>query len=237
MFTFPATHFSSAWWESNWLLNNLVSYYKADDSWSFPDAHWSNDGTISGATYTASWFINWAYDFDGTNDYISHPAPTLTTAATFSFWIKPWTLPTGLRSILSNGPANRYRISNRNNKLDVLIGNAGISDTTPWADAQTVAITDNTWQHFVVTYENWTGIEIFKNGLSSQTSTKWADINSSWSTSLIACEPDSWDTGSLGNFIEAEIDEIWFWDRVLTSDEISDLYNSWAWLPYADFTS
>ena len=80
----------SAWWVSNWLLNNLVSYYKCDTNWSFPDAHWSNNWTINWATYTASWKINGWYSY-ATNDYVSMTDDAsfkMTTSFTVSAWIK-----------------------------------------------------------------------------------------------------------------------------------------------------
>jgi len=39
----------------------------------------------------------------------------------------------------------------------------------------------------------------------------------------------------LTNFFEGKIDEVGIWDRALTSDEVSDLYNSGDGLSYDDF--
>ncbi len=220
----------------NWLLNGLVNYYKADTNWSFPDAHWSADWTIYWATYTASGKINWCYDFDGSNDYITHPGPDLTNLWSFSFWIEPDNAWTWLLWLMANWEDLRYRIALRANKLEALFW--GLDSWIWWGnwDTMLVDVENNVYNHFVVTV-NWATIKIYKNWELAQTSTKADNFATSWTTSLIWCEPDSWDTGGLGNWFPWILDEIWIWDEELTQDDVTTLYNSWSWLSYNSFTS
>ena len=86
---------------TNWLLNWLVSYWKADTNWSFPDVHWTNDWTLSWVSYTASWKIGWAYTSDWVNDKIdcwSDTSLSVTSGdATWSLWINNITTPAANR--------------------------------------------------------------------------------------------------------------------------------------------
>ena len=53
------------------LIDNMLAYWKLDtNNATQPDATGNYDGTVNGATYTASGEINGAYNFDGTNDEV-----------------------------------------------------------------------------------------------------------------------------------------------------------------------
>src|SRR6056297_3914362 len=57
----------------NGLKNNLISVWEFDETSGTTafDSNGSNDGTINGATINQTGKIDKAFDFDGSNDYVS----------------------------------------------------------------------------------------------------------------------------------------------------------------------
>lgn len=86
--------------------------------------------------------------------------------------------------------------------------------------------TDN-WYHLVFVYNGLDTLEGFVNGSSIGTvASADSDVNYSLRFGLGAL------AGGTGNFANALIDEVGVWSRVLTSDEIAELYNSGSGLTY-----
>lgn len=97
----------------------------------------------------------------------------------------------------------------------------------------TVTLWTTNWNHFVVTYSwgsNWT-ITWYVNGSSIWTAT----ANISWNNAL----PNKLQIGALYDnlYSSALIDEVWIWNREITSWEVTSLYNLWVWLQYWANTS
>jgi hypothetical protein len=233
MFVINPYIYETSW---NWLLNNLVSYYKCDTNGSFPDSEWSNDGTINGATYTASGKINWAYDFDGSNDYISLSGLNISwySAVSFNCWIN-WDLDTwGIQDVINDRKTwwsgtwfvfyhtwsawkFWYRTLNNNSTSDEITE----SDTY---------IPTWTWTMITCTYDGTT-VRLYKNATAGGTNASTWNIGTVNSVEL-------WSNRVLsGRYFNWKLDEIGFWDKALSTDEIDALYNSWAWLSYDSFTS
>jgi len=225
-------------WVGNWLLNNLVSYYKADTSGSFPDAHWSNDLTSNGVTYTATWKINGAYDYDWVNDTMSQATTsTLWLANSFSFftWVKSdsW----GTYNYVTI--ARNYAI-NINNLFTMYFENGKIS-VDLYSNAQvlfkrytkTTSEATGTYLHIWFTW-NWTDLKLYVNNVEA-TVTKITDISGTMADTTRKLY--LWSNVNVNSYFNWIIDETWYWGRSLTTDNISDLYNSWSWLGYSSFTS
>ena len=233
-------------WTSNWLLNNLVSYYKCDTNWSFPDAHWSNNWTINGATYTASWKINWAYSFDGVNDYVTITSASLSlTTFSISCFIKRDTTATSSTDdlIISKDWDASWTLENYFIRL------WRWKDTANWyidfwfhnwsayvtLITDTAVITDTNFHLITITYNNTTSTwVIYIDWVAVKTWTlSWTPITATWPL-------DIWravSTYDWNRYFSWIIDEVWIWDTVLTNTQITTLYNSWAWLSYNDFTT
>lgn len=210
----------------NWLLNNLVSYYKMDTNGSFPDSHWSNNGSIFWSTFIASAVINWGYNWDWINDYITTPmSAPWTWDFSFQCWIR--TTTTNARVALSSQQAWQWYFS--------LINNSNWTVSFRITDSWTVnaisnVINDWSWHHVVWT-RSWNTIRIYTDWVLRDTQTKsW---NITWSTlywgnfsTLVGSVYYQWDE-----------DEWAFWNRELSLSDVQALYNSWAWLSYDDFTT
>lgn len=211
------------------LTTDIVAYYKLD--WNANDAAGSNDGTINWATYTASGKINWAYDFDGTNDYISATVESLTDDWTYSCWVyrdsASWdNYPTILSKYTTSTSNREFGILCY--KLDSYLVNINIPYIENNIVTSTTEIGLDTWYHIVAT-KSWTTWSLYidwdledsqTNSTTQESSTDfwvWCWVNNTWSQV---------------NFFPWKIDEVWIRDRALTSTEISELYNSWDWLQY-----
>lgn len=105
-------------------------------------------------------------------------------------------------------------------------GTAGSEHVVTWSTPTT-----GVWYHIVGTWDASTSTaEFFVNGSSIGT-------NASALTSIYNGDTPFY-IGRFGevsgDYTDAEIDEFGLWSKVLTSDEITDLYNSGSGLPYYD---
>ena len=223
MLSWMTTFATTPWW--NWLLNWLVAYYKSDTNWSFPDAHSTNDGTINGATYTTSGKINWAYSYT-TNDWIDIPINSQ-SQFTKAAWVY-------ITADTSGAIMSKYDGSL---KIDQLyyndVSNNIIQDFGQvwWSRNQvgTAAISLNTW-YYVVTTWDWTTAKIYLNAWTPVTSTTTPDDFVDTTNFDLWARQWTW-------FLSGRIDEIWYWNRALSADDVTLLYNSWSGFSYDNFTN
>lgn len=213
---------------SNGLLNNLVSYYKADTSWSFPDAHGSNNGTINGATYTASGKINGAYSFDGIDDYVefnNNNIATLDNNFSIQLWFNIDNVETTQGFLYKFWLRDIWiRWGNVANNIQFQLYNW---TTTPYLNTP---VSKNVWNHIVCVREKSLWMKLYLNGiLSANNLFTWNANSTPWNDRI-------WGHWNQTLFIHSLIDEVWFWDVALNSNDVTALYNSWNWLSYNNFT-
>jgi len=83
----------------------------------------------------------------------------------------------------------------------------------------------HTWVHVAIVY-NWTNVKTYKN---------WTEVSSisfttNPSSQTVTCY---WDRRwAAWNYYNGNLDLVWIWARDLSSTEVTQLYNSWAWLDY-----
>jgi len=217
------------------LTDNLVAYRKLDES-SGNAADSVGSYTLTNnwtATYSAGKINNWVNTT--TSKYLSHATflDSWYSAWSFSFWVKT-TMSWTRAFIIDKTSPTKYPceiLISAENKLELYIN--------PWVwinNIFTSTWTINDWnRHHCVVYGNSTGrasIGMYIDWSSTWSFTysggidSWAIVADTWNDFTVWLR---WDntfpfTGS--------IDEIWFYDRVLTSDEITTLYNWWNWLQY-----
>ena len=212
------------------LTEDLISYYKLDETTGdVIDSHGTNDGTNNGATRGVTGIINNAFDFDGNNDYInlnsgsvSTDDLSLTNDFTICAWIKPDSV-SGTFNILGKRNSDNYQFVFR-------IANGGISLLTTGGNIfySTETITTGSFQYVCVTRDNDGDTIFYADGSSvySESSLSISHIN----TNVRIGNDET------GNFpFNGIIDEVGIWERVLSSDEISELYNSGNGLSYDNF--
>lgn len=217
------------------LLNGIVTYWKADTNWSFPDSVWTSDWTINWATFTASWKINWAYILDWNNDWINTNYKNITSQLTVSVWFK--TTQTSDWDIFS-----KYRwIWNQRSFISRLQADWKMHCyvSTDWLSITQDFETTNTWNdwlwHHFVFVNQWAWVwpmQIWIDWVNQVWTLTWPNsdifnsINLDWAI---------WTTDSVNPtfaLFDWTIDEPAIWNRALTSSEITELYNAGNWNQY-----
>jgi hypothetical protein len=212
---------------SNPLWGGLLAYYTADST---PNDATGNgyDGTlVNGATY-GSGIINQGFSLDGVNDYISI-SPTLGTS--FSSPTSPHSYSAW---IYKTGSSQRFIIQNGKNDMGTSMvvtsgGNLGLFYRGGFSVvASSGFITLNSWIHCVVTYDGSGNVEFYTNGVSAGSG------SISWTDGIGTCNTYIGTYLGTSNYFNGEIDEVGVWDRVLTSTEVTELYNGGLGLQYTN---
>jgi hypothetical protein len=213
--------------------NGLVAYYpfsgNANDI-----SPIVNNGTVNGASLTTDRFgsENSAYYFNGTNNYITAPNNVNfpTQNFTFSIWFKAvyngnlnynnglgrylyekGEYPCPVRAVLNafpNSPASNLATT------VITINNTGGS-SNDFNDP------NDLWHHYVISYNGTTQIDYLDgNVISSSPITGGLITNLGELT--IGCRINP----SYQDFFLGKIDDFGIWNRALTQQEITDLYNA-----------
>jgi len=180
----------------------------------------SANGTNSGTTTTTGKLGSNAWSFSGSdsNVWINH---TLShSAMSVSVWVYPTTI-SGQHTIFIDDPNNLSTGSS----MDLVLNSSGYFQfetyNAGWQSLNsTTTASVNNWYHVVVT-EDGTNRKIYVNGNLENTSSV---VSSSLNTG-IRIGGDGY-AGSVVNEFIGKIDELSIWNRVLTADEVSTLYNS-----------
>jgi len=214
--------------------DDLISYWKLDEN--ALDAKGTNNGTITGATYTSSGKINGAYSFDGSDDIAIAQSDTLdfgTGDFTISFWFK-----------VNNNNANGvmgYGDRGDSAGWTILIEDSGkiaflIDDgTTQIKSTGTTNWADNDWHLGMVIVDAGATQKLYVDNILQDTD----DISAVGS--LTTTDHGNitigkyWNTASyVVNKLIGSLDEIGIWGRALTTDDIALLYNSGSGLTYSN---
>jgi hypothetical protein len=220
------------------LIDNLVSYYKLDESSgnasdSVGDNTLTNVGTL---TYNTGKINNGAVCASG--KYLSSPNTDFSfgtgTAFSISFWFKT-----------SSVSANQFILSNEqetpftgyvffiNESVDQFEANFinNFSSSRLNFRATTTTITTDTWYHVTLTYDgtantnNAAGFKVFINNTEQTLSvvTNTLTTNNFASTATMYFGARRYDTAQ---YLSGTLDEIGIWSGALSSDEVTELYNS-----------
>ncbi len=214
------------------LVNGLVAYYPFCGNANDQSGN-GNNGLVNEATLTTDRFgnANSAYSFDGVNDFISclnNNIPMGNSSRTFSAWfyLTPTSGYSDGYSLISYG-TNSFPDGRLN---DVNINQNGIWYNAHQYYASTLSSVNNTnsWNNLVVTYDNTniSNIKIYFNGLLIPT-TNYNIGN----VSILNTLNTNVQFGKAINqyasyfYFNGKIDDIGIWNRALTQEEITQLYN------------
>lgn len=207
------------------LLTNLVSYWKLDESsGTRADSHGSNDVAPTSAVGSTTGKIGLAATFSAKSSYLSRSSTTAlsTRPMSVSFWLRISTLsiydgPIGATNgVLWTQGWGVYWIGT------TMYAFAGQWDVTP---ASVAVASPSSWNHVAVTWENGGVVRIYLNGVEGT-------AGATGSGALNAHAFTIGTIGDLGYATRGDIDEVGIWGRVLTSDEIVELYNAGTGLTY-----
>jgi hypothetical protein len=173
-----------------------------------------NNGTISGATWSAQGHTGGALSFDGVNDLVTIADANsldLTTGMTLEAWARPAVLTNWRMVVLKEQPGQLVYALYANNN-----GNRPSANIYIGADRELrgpARLTVNTWTHLAATYDGTT-LRLFVNGTQAATTALTGSIATSSSPLRIG-----------GNTIWSEwfsglIDDVRVYNRALTQAQI-----------------
>ena len=221
----------ASWTQS--LNVDLISYYKLDGTPDpVTDELGANDGTNTGATSGATGIINNAYDFETTEgDYVTVDDGTGTISditdgnMSINMWVK---LESGnLYHRFFQGATNGFCFGSTNDATPKLaFGKCGVNE---------VLSTDNVgvgaWHMITVVYDGDANLVYFyinatadSGGTDAYSNTFSADV-----------EYNIGRTGGGAISLDAVVDEVGIWNRSLSADEITQLYNGGTGITHATF--
>jgi hypothetical protein len=175
-----------------------------------------NNGIVNGATLTSdrNGNVNSAFDFNGSNSTINCSNPSIPQNGTFSisFWVNPSSV-SGLQEFFHQNvsPGAFY------------VGmNGGIMRCGDYWQNTGVSINALQWQNFIIVRNYMTNVDIYLNG-TLQTS-----LGSDITLGGNAIDPLVFGKqyGSNAEFYNGIIDDIGIWNRALTQQEITALYQA-----------
>jgi len=215
------------------LTTGLVSYWKFDSD--ATDSVLSNDGTVTGAVNEAG-KINNGYTFAGSEQIVvSHDSSlSLDSSFSLSFWYYRASNPASTESLLekwtSTGTRNYLAYVGTDGRLVFQI-----------KDASTVSyvITDNAVSNgnfnHIVMIRNVSSdrLQVFVNGVEDATPVE--DTTTGTIVNTVDLQIGRRSTGV--QYMTGKLDEIGIWSKALTTDEITELYNSNNGLSYPFPTS
>jgi hypothetical protein len=198
-----------------------------------------NNGTVNGATLTTDRFGNTgkAYSFDGTNNYISlqnafFNGSTNVSSYTFSGWFNANLIPLSNTDMTISSKEGFWRTTGIKLYSDAKLYQGG-SQPSPqgyWSIGSTNTIQSNTWVFFCFTFNNGDMFAYINGILVSTYSNPYISLDFSYvaagnstATNLIGAHGAA---SGYNSFWNGKIDDIAYWNRALTQQEVTNLYNS-----------
>ncbi|MEN6384909.1 MAG: LamG domain-containing protein, partial [Phycisphaerales bacterium] len=220
------------WNFKTWLqptLPNLIGWWKFDEGSgnTVSDSAGVHNGTLNGPIWTTG-KMDGALDFDGINDYVAVPdSPDLDgmEAITLSAWIYPqgWPNSDGGRIISkrnNNGYSYEFVLDNINNQPTIVAAFYCQNPTTIRSPINCISL--NNWYHVVVT-NSGTQQKLYINGVEKASGNVVTGPINATSAPLWFGQMSYWP----GPF-NGLIDDIRIYNQVLTSQEVSIIYNQGA---------
>ncbi|MCH1612609.1 MAG: hypothetical protein L7S72_04860, partial [Flavobacteriales bacterium] len=242
---------------SGTLNNGLVGYWPFNGNANDESGN-GNDGTVNGATLTTDRFgnLNSAYDFDGIDDYIQASNYSSNSSFTFSGWVN---LSDYDIQAINNSCYDIAFFSNYSSIGKAIVvgwrkenNDTGFS-TYLWNQSQNSTQYDhypidqaspsiNNWHHLVSVFENGSAVKMYLNGelFYSSTSSRQGFSNPLLSNNTaLSLNFGKWDENTC--FTDGKLDDFGFWNRVLSVQEIQELYSyqsyTYNWSPTNETTS
>jgi len=183
----------------------------------------NNNLTVNSATLTTdrNGTANAAYSFNGTSSYLTNNALSYsfsqTGAHSISFWIKKTGNTEGVALMSGSNAASNFIWLLQCDTSKTIYGTNKQGQSWTWLNGSNYSTTQ--WEHYVTVYNNQT-MQLYKNGVSMGTTTNTYTATTQSSLPIYIGRAIS------GGYIAANLDDIGIWSRVLTSNEISQLYSA-----------
>jgi hypothetical protein len=207
------------------LLTDLAAYWKLDDlTWS--DSVGSNNLTNNGGVVLGMPKLGaGSAEFDGSNYLSATSTSDLQpgTAFTIACWVKPVVVSSAYGLVFKGGA---FPSSTIEYLLAIIGGNVRFFVNSDASSARVSGITTTEWWFIVAYYDGQPNIR-----MQSESGALLTDSGPSITQSPTT---NPFEIGRYwgANYYDGLIDEIGIWSRVLTSGEISELYNGGSGLSY-----
>lgn len=224
---------------SNGLLTGLESYWKFEESsGTVYDAHGSNDGTVTGATYSATGKSGNCLSYDGSGDFVDVGNITTPSAFSWSIWYNG-TSKAGYNTLVckgnvhgsGSGESYRSRIDQTTGYLDSVVwwGSGFNYDIITGS----TDLADGSWHNIVITFDGDVHT-VYTDGSQTGQTTGLGGSTQSPTENVYFGK-----TGhpSAFYYMNGRMDECGFWSRVIDSSDVSTIWNSGSGLFYDNFTS
>jgi hypothetical protein len=173
-----------------------------------------NDGTVYGAVLSPDRFgaPNMAYSFDGIDDYIDC---NRTYQATFSFSIWFKTFADEGYSPIIDAYDGHWEIQLKNNQPDYV---SFVTTTNYQEFISANTVTGNVWHHLVCTYDAG-AVNFFIDG----------QLTDQFNVLVLQVFDGTYNFGAslsgTDQYLNGTLDDIGLWNRVVTEEEVTSLYN------------
>lgn len=209
--------------------NGLVGYWPFNGNANDASGN-GNNGTANGATLTADRYgnSNSAYYFDGVTNYIQLPGNITPNQITLSIWFK-----------MNSNQLNQYIFRNRlfgyglkfnNNNVNSLNKIYGFLNIINGASYNQYQYTNNEnaelnrWYHFSMSYDG-TYCKMYLNGINIYESNQFPISTIKYLNSGLGFTIGR-DGDDNNQYFHGDIDDFGIWNRALTPQEITNLYNA-----------
>lgn len=187
----------------------------------------SNNGNKSGATWTGTSVYGYALSFDG-NDYVDFGSPSSLNAVSgmsVSAWVRA-------NSLAGSGQFNYVVAKEQSDWVWILRYDGSLSKYSFYVKASTdcgasasMSFSTSVWYHLVGTYDG-SSIKIYVNGTEKGSSGCSGTI--AQSSDKVTMGASYW-TSSWQRYFNGVIDEVMIFNRSLTQNEITDIYNYYSY--------
>lgn len=220
------------------LNNGLVAYLPFNGNANDTSGN-GNNGIVSNAILSSdrNGINSSAYEFNGVNSRIlvNNSTSLNPESITISGWYNMYQTPTGSPggdgdvalvnkwfqglNCFNNSDTYNIEIANRNNG-PVLVG--ATSNYTGVSFFSNTNSLSNSWQFFVFTHDKVSGGKLYLNGIQVSTNSIAGAICKSTNPLYIGADNNR---GNLWRFFKGKIDDIGIWNRALSQDEVTALFN------------
>ena len=211
-----------AYYKFNEASGNLINQATVGNGWSDGIGS-AADGTVSGATYSVAGKIGNAFDFDGTDDRIAiadNDGWDLNGNMSIVAWVFPDTFAGEYRGIISKRASGsnvtfQFNTEITTGKIELYNGSASYQSTG--------SMTTGQWNFAAVTLTSGNSGIFYRDGVADGTFTSVG--GRSLNTADVSIGVTQLPTTERWN---GKIDELSAWGRILSSNEITNIYNGGA---------
>jgi parallel beta-helix repeat protein len=204
-----------------WRENGLLHYLKFDQNVSDEMGH-ATAYSVNSAPTNATGKILGSYQFDGDNDYVKISGASHPENYTVALWVRPYNISDV--NIIERGSSGGPR-ENSYHKMVITSDNKFKHSMYQLGSPIEVTVTGSTdvvigrWYHVTITAGGGYA-RLYVNGIEEGTAAPITIVNSIGTEYYIGS-----DAMNYAGYFNGSIDEVMIWNRSLSAQEVSDLYN------------